>query len=109
MIDNADSVIVFLTEKATPQVSGELKYALERNKPVIPIVERGTTTSAIKALLQHSQVPVFDLDPRSPWQMENELARYLEKRRYDKDTGNAILALAGTFVGLFLLDRLAES
>jgi TIR domain len=109
MIDNADSVIVFLTQKATPQVERELTYALNKKRPVIPIVERGITTTPIKSLLQHSKVPVFELDPRNPWQMENQVATYLQKQRYDKDTKNAILALAGTFIGLFLLDKLAES
>jgi len=109
MIDNADSVIVFLTQKATPQVERELTYALNKKRPVIPIVERGITTTPIKSLLQHSNVPVFELDPRNPWQMENQVATYLQKQRYGKDTKNAILALAGTFVGLFLLDKLAES
>lgn len=109
MIDNADSVIVFLSQEPTTQVKKELSHALKRKKPVIPIVERGTITLPINALLENSGVPVFEMDPRSPWIMETELAKYLEKQKYGKDTKNAILALAGTFVGLFLLDKLAES
>ena len=108
-IDDADSVIVFLTQQPTPQVKRELSYALKRNKPVIPIVEIGTTTSQIKPLLQHSGIPVFELDPRNPGRMESSLAGYLQKQKYDGDTKNALLALAGAFVGLFLLDKLAES
>src|SRR5881227_1214483 len=57
-IDDADSVIAFLTREPTPQVNRELSYALKRNKPVIPIVESGTTTSQINALLRRSGVPV---------------------------------------------------
>jgi nucleoside 2-deoxyribosyltransferase len=109
MIDSADSVIAFLTEKATPQVKRELSYALERNIPVIPIVEQGTVTTAVQTILRNKDVPVFTLEPRSPWRLENELAQYLQKKKYDKDTRNAIMALAGTFVGLFLLDKLAET
>lgn len=108
-IDDADSVIAFLTQEPTPQVKRELSYALKKNKPVIPIVEAGTTTLPIKALLQHSGIPVFQLDPNSPGQMERQIAKYLETKKYEKDTKNALLALAGTFVGLFLLDKLAES
>jgi hypothetical protein len=108
-IENADSVIAFLTREPTMQVKNELSYALKLNKPVIPIVEAGTTTSQINALLQHSGIPVFQMNPRNPGQMESQLAKYLEKKKYDKDTKNALLALAGTFVGLFLLDKLAES
>lgn len=108
-INNADSVIAFLTQEPTPQVKSELSYALKRKKPVVPIVEAGTTTSQINELLQHSGIPVFQMDRHHPGKMENELAKYLEKQKYDKDTKNALLALAGTFVGLFLLDKLAES
>ena len=82
---------------------------MKRNKPVIPIVEVGTTTEQINSLLQHSGIPVFEMDRYQPGKMENQLAKYLEKQKYDKDTKNALLALAGTFVGLFLLDKLAES
>jgi len=109
MIDTADSVIAFLTQKATPQVKNELSYALESNKPVIPIVERGTVTTPLAAILHSKGVPMFTLDPRNPWPMENKLAEYLRKQKYDKDTRNAILAIAGTFVGLFLLNKLAET
>lgn len=109
MIDDADSVIVFLTAKPTAQVNEELAYALKRKRPVIPIVERGTTSTSIEALLQHSGVPVFELDARYPWQMERQLADYLAKQKIDKDARNAILALAGAFIGLFLLDKLSET
>jgi hypothetical protein len=109
MIDSADSVIVFLTEKATPQVRNELTYALTKNVPVIPIVEQGAVTSPVQTILRNKDVPVFTLKPANPWEMENTLAAYLKKKKYDKDTRNAILAVAGTFIGLFLLDKLAET
>jgi nucleoside 2-deoxyribosyltransferase len=109
MIDNADSVIVFLTDKATTTVKTELSYALSKKIPVIPIVEGDRMTGPIQTLLENSGVPVFKLDSRSPWKMENQLSDYLKKKKYDKDAKNAILALAGTFVGLFLLNKLAES
>lgn len=41
--------------------------------------------------------------------MESQIAKYLEKKKYEKDTKNALLALAGTFVGLFLLNKLVET
>lgn len=109
MIDAADSTIVFLTKRATPQVKKELSYALSLNKPVIPIVEQGTSARPIETILQHSGIPVFELDPHSPWKMENELAKFLGRQKYDKDTKNALVALAGTFIGLFLLQKLTET
>ncbi len=109
MIDSADSVIVFLTDKATQQVKKELSYALTKNIPVIPIVERGAVTAPVQTILSNKDVPVFTMEPGNPWRIENDLADYLRKKKYDKDTRNAILALAGTFIGLFLLDKLAET
>jgi hypothetical protein len=41
--------------------------------------------------------------------MESELFGFLQKEMRDKNARNAILALAGTFVGLFLLDKLSET
>src|SRR6266480_6444141 len=70
MIDSADSVIAFLTQKATPQVRKELSYALNCNKPVIPIVERGIVAGPLETILQNKGVPVFTLDPQNPWEME---------------------------------------
>lgn len=109
MIDSADSVIVFLTGRATQQVKNELRYALTKNIPVIPIVERGVVTPAVRAILENKNVPVFTLESANPWRMENELAAYLKQQKVSKDSRNAILALAGTFIGLFLLDKLAET
>ena len=108
MIDDADSVIAFLTQRETTQVKAELTYALSKNKPVIPIVEQGTPTESIEALLTKSHIPVFRLDPDQPGKMETQLAEFLKKEKYGKDARNAILAIAGTFAGLFLLDKLTE-
>lgn len=108
-IDEADSVIAFLTKSATSQVEKELRYALDSGKLVIPIVERRVSTKLINDLLHQSGVPVFELDSRSPWKVENELARFLRQKSSDKAARNAILALAGTAIGLFLLQELTES
>jgi len=109
IIDEADAVIAFLTKQASKQVENELRYALSRKKPVIPIVERGVSTKLINVLLQGSGIPVFVLDPDNPGSMESGLADYLRKKRLDKEKRNAILALAGTIAGLFLLQELTQS
>lgn len=109
MIYEADSVIAFLTRSATAQVKRELEYALIQQKPIIPIVEKGTSTKSINPLLRRSDIPVFELDPSSPWKMENDLAVFLQKKKFAKDAQGALLALAGTFIGLYLLQQLAES
>ena len=110
MINAADSVIAFLTKHGikAPQVINELNYALSFKKPVIPIIERGAPAELIASLSQLSGIH-FVLDPSRPGEMERALAEYLKKQKYDKDTRNALLALAGTFAGLFLLQKLSES
>ncbi|HSO73623.1 MAG TPA: TIR domain-containing protein [Blastocatellia bacterium] len=108
-IDEADSVIAFLTKQASKQVELELRYALSRGKPVIPIVERGVSTKLINVLLQQSGIPVFVLDPDKPGTMESNLAEYLRTKKLDKEKRNAILALAGTIAGLFLLQELTQN
>lgn len=108
-IDEADSVIAFLTKQATKQVENELRHALSRGKPVIPIVERGVSTKLISVLLQQSGIRVFELDPNNPGNMEIMLAEYLRNEKLSRQTRSAILALAGTIAGLFLLQELTQS
>lgn len=110
MIGAADSLIAFLTKQVikAPQVIKETNYALSLKKPLIPIVEAGASLELIKSISQHSGA-YFVLDPSRPGEMERQLAEYLQKQKYDKDTQNALLALAGTFAGLFLLQKLSES
>lgn len=109
MIDNSDAVISFITKRATKQVKNEIEYALSRGKRVIPIVEQGISINSIQPLLQQSGTPVFILNPQSPRRMESELAQFLQKEKVGKDARNAIFALAGTFVSLYLLQELTKS
>jgi TIR domain len=112
MINDADAVIAFLTRSATPQVKKEIQHALSLGKRVIPIVERGVSIAAIKTLFRRhgkQSFQIFELDPDNPGKMESELAEFLREERIDKDTRNAILALAGTVAGLFLLQELTQS
>lgn len=109
MIDDSDAVIVFLTKRATAQVKRELDYSLTSNKRVIPIVEHGVQLGPISPLLRQSGVPVFELRPDQSWNLERDIATYLQRERVGKNLRGALLALAGTFVGLYLLQELTET
>jgi len=111
MIDQADSVIVLLTKKAAESelVESEINFAISRNKTIIPIFVKGVAPKSISLLVKQSGSEVFIFDPQKPWEMESTLSAYLKKKVQDKDTRNAILALAGTFAGLFLLSKLSEN
>lgn len=108
MIEEADAVIILLTKSALESefVTSEINFAVSKNKTVIPIFVKGIVSKTIRALVG---APVFVFDPQEPWKMESELSKFLTKKVKDKETRNAILALAGTFAGLFLLSKLSES
>jgi hypothetical protein len=111
MIDDSDSVIALLTKRATKskQVNQEIEYAIAAKRRIIPIIERGVTAPAIKSSLNQAGIRLFELNPSRPWEMESSLFEFLQQEVKDKETRQAIQALAGTFVGLFLLDQLSRS
>lgn len=108
MIEEADAVIILLTKSALESefVTSEINFAVSKNKTVIPIFVKGVASKTIRSLVGS---PVFVFDPQEPWEMESALSKFLTKKVKDKETRNAILALAGTFAGLFLLSKLSES
>ncbi|GAC1446545.1 MAG: hypothetical protein NVSMB56_06250 [Pyrinomonadaceae bacterium] len=108
MIDAADAVIVFLIKTASAQVKKELHYSLDRQKRVVPIVEQGISTKSINTLLRQLKTPVFYLDSNQPGKMESDLAQFLKSEHTNKNVGNAILAVAGMFAGLYLLQELTK-
>jgi hypothetical protein len=109
MIQQADSVIALLTKRANKQVEHEISVALNLSKRVIPIIEPGVLTPPVKALLQKSGSQVFELNRQKPWEMEARLSEFLQREKVNKEARSALLALAGTFVGLFLLNELSKS
>ena len=110
MIDEADAVIVLLTKSAlrSKYITSEINHAILRKKTIIPIFVKGIASSSINVLVGQSGSPVFVFDPQKPWEMESELSKFLLKKVGDKNTRNALLAIAGTFAGLFLLSKLSE-
>lgn len=110
MIYDSDAVIVLVTPSALKSefVENEIQTAISSNKTIIPIFVKGIAPKSIRALSGQNS-PVFIFDPQKPWEMESELSQFLSKKDGDKNTRNAILAIAGTFAGLFLLSKLSEN
>lgn len=108
MITEADAVIVLITQSALESqfVTSEINFAKTKGKTIIPIFVKGIAPQSIQALSGHDS---FVFDPQKPWEMESELSAFLNKKVSDKNTRNAILAIAGTFAGLFLLSKLSEN
>jgi hypothetical protein len=109
MISGADAVMALMTRRATKHVHDELTYAINAGKRVIPIVEPGTLTQPMAMMFEKTGTRVFELDPSRPWEMEERLADFLKARKYKKDFRDTIVALAGTVVGLLLLQELTNS
>ena len=110
MIEDADSVIALITKQITVNTAftNELTHALGLKKRIIPIVEEGIALDPIRPLIQQYDTPIFLFNRQNPWLMETQLADYLKKQKESKDNKNALLALAGTIFGLFLLDNLSK-
>lgn len=108
MIDEADAVIVLISKSAlkSPFVTAEINLAKTKGKTIIPIFVKGIAPQSIQALSGNDS---FVFDPQQPWKMESELSDFLTKQVADKNARNAILAIAGTFAGLFLLSKLSEN
>jgi hypothetical protein len=103
--------MVLLTERTLESgfVISELNQAISKKRTIIPIVVKGVAHEALITLMSKYGSPIFLLDPQRPWEMEKELSNYLLKKVGDKNTRNALLALAGTLGGLFLLSKLSEN
>jgi len=111
MIDEADAVIVLLTKSALKSkfLTSEINFAISKNKTIIPIFVKGVTSPSITPLFSQYGSPIFIFDPQKPWEMESALSKDLAKKISDKNNRNALLAIAGTFAGLFLLSKLSEN
>ena len=109
MIEKSDAVIAFITKSFTKQVNRELEYAQQRFKRIIPLVEQGISLETVKPLLQSSGTPFFVFDPAHPWEVEQRLAEYLKTEERSKTAREALLALAGVALGLFLLQEVSKS
>ncbi len=108
MITEADAVIVLITQSALKSefVTSEINFAKAKGKTIIPIFVKGIAPQSIQALSGNDS---FVFDPQKSWEMESKLSAFLNRKVADKNTRNAILAIAGTFAGLFLLSKLSEN
>ena len=109
MINSSDCVLALLTRRATKQVQNEIQIALSLGKRVIPIIEPGYLAGPIRLRLEQASNRVFELDPAKPWEMEQQLSTFLKTEKCGKNARTAILALAGTVVGLLLLQELTKT
>ncbi|MFN0157091.1 MAG: TIR domain-containing protein [Bacteroidota bacterium] len=102
-IDKADSVIVFLTSKLSPQVREELAYAQGRNKLVIPIFEKGVR---LPVTVQGYDWIEYDPHRDTPGTIEQKVLELLRGKRKSKSDRDALLL---TVLGIGLLALIASA
>jgi hypothetical protein len=99
-IDRADCVLAIITTAASQTVQGELSYALEQGKLVIPIVR--ADLAGHPWLTQFPRVFTF-----SPWDnpgaVETQIVEFLKEHQVTKEKQQTIGGLAALGLGLLVL------
>jgi len=104
-IDRSDCVMAIITAEANPNVQEELRYALAKRKPIIPIVHSNFMGHPLVAQFPH----VFTFSPwESPGKVEGDIVEFLKNQQISNEKQQAIGALAAVALGLLLLFSLSE-
>ena len=104
-IDASDCVLAIITARANVNVQRELRYALAKEKLVIPIVHSDFAQSPLLAQFR----PVFVFSPAdNPGKLETKIVEFLKQQKLSKEKQQTIGALAALGIGLLLLFSLAE-
>jgi hypothetical protein len=104
-IDRSDCILAIITAKVDATVQSELKFALQKKKLVIPIVQSAFASHPLLAKFPR----VFTFSPSdSPGKLESEIVEFVKTKQRDRETQQAIGALAAVGLGLLLLQALSE-
>lgn len=104
-IDRSDCVLAIITNKADASVQKELRYALQKQKLVIPIVQLGFEKHPL--LAQFPQVFTFSPSDNAG-NLEYTIVEFLKAQNLSKEKQQAIGALVAVGIGLLLLFSLSE-
>lgn len=104
-IDRSDCVLAIITNRTDASVQKELKYALQKHKLVIPIVQSEFATHPLLAQFPHA----FTFSPsENAGTVESKVVEFLKAQNLSKEQQRAIGALVAVGVGLLLLFSLSE-
>jgi hypothetical protein len=104
-IDRSDCVLAIITARVDASVQAELKYASQKNKLVIPIVQSNFASHPL--LAKFPRVFTFSASD-DPGKLESEIMEFLKAQQLDKEKRQAIGALVAVGLGLLLLQALSE-
>jgi hypothetical protein len=98
-LTRANLLIVIISSQIPPIQAKETEVAAARSIPFLPIVLQGMP--AVTGLPQHQRV--FYVDPRNPFQAEQEIVNYLSQTDVGRQNTEAIGALILLALGLMIL------
>jgi nucleoside 2-deoxyribosyltransferase len=105
-IDRSDCVLAIITARANSNVQNELRYALAKQKLVIPIVHSDFAKHPLLAKFH----PVFTFSERDdPGKAETKIVEFLKgQQQLSAEKQRALGALAALGLGLLVLFALSE-
>jgi nucleoside 2-deoxyribosyltransferase len=104
-IDGSDCVLAIITGKADQAVEAELRHALAKKKPVVPIVRSDLVGHPL--LAQFPRLFTFSLVD-NPGKLETDVVEFLRQQQLSKEKQQAMGALVSVGLGLMLLFSLSE-
>jgi hypothetical protein len=105
-IDSSDCVLAILANGLNTEVEKELSYALGKDKLIVPIVADGTG----HARFLNRFPKVFSFSTGSNvGEIESQVVAFLKEQMQNKAQRQALGALVGIALGLFLLSAAAKS
>lgn len=101
-IEKVDGIVVLLTKNGmrSKWVQEEVGYALRTNKPLIPLVEKGTDPRDLAALQGREYI---EYDPFQPQQALLRTSSYVKSLKLRKEKQEKTLLIAGGILALLLL------
>ncbi|MEO0020254.1 MAG: toll/interleukin-1 receptor domain-containing protein [candidate division WOR-3 bacterium] len=102
-IRNSDCVVALLTRNGIRSnwVNQEIGYSFQENKPIIPLVEKGTDAKDLAALQGREYI---EYDPNQPDQALKKLSTHIKSLKLKKEERQrALLVLGGLLAFLLLL------
>jgi hypothetical protein len=101
-IDRSDCIVVLLTKNGmrSAWVQQEIECAIKSTKPIIPLVEKGISSSE-SGMLQLKEY--IEYDPHHPQQALNKITTYVKSLKLGKEVKEKTLLVAGGTLAFLVL------
>ncbi len=101
-INTADCVIALLTEHGVRSawVQQEIGYALKTGKPIIPLVEKGTSSKDLAALQGKEYI---EYNPKQPQEALIKASSFVKSLQLRKEERGKFLLIVGGIIAFILL------